>query len=127
MSDKGTGITITFDSGYFGSIQSISHSGVTREVSDTTTFGTAGGRTFEPSDVYDLGSLSVDILFDPEVTPNVIGGAAEAVSVAYSNANASTWNCTGFMTDFTINAADVDSRVTASATLKLTGNLTVVV
>lgn len=117
-----TGLTITYQSGFLAEILNYEDSGVTRESIDTSHMGTTGARTYMPATLYDPGELSVEIAFDPEQDPvTPITAAAESVTVTYADAApASTMACSGFMTNFTI-VGPFEERMTATATLKLTG------
>jgi hypothetical protein len=126
MSDQGTGITITFDTGFFGTITSMTMSGITRESIDVTTFATSGGKEFVPSDLYDMGSLDIEMLFAPATAPNVLGDAAESCTVTWSDSGATTWAASAFMTNYAPSATDAEGRNTASASLKFSGDLTIV-
>ena len=124
MADQGTGVSITFASGYFGSILSMTGPGPTRAAIDITTFATTGGKEFVPSDLYDPGELEAEILFAPGTTPHVFGSAAESCTVTWSDSGAATWAMSGFMT--ACNPTTVlDDRVKATCTLKLSGDVTI--
>jgi len=125
----GTGSTITFSSGFFGEILSIGWSGINREAVETSHMGTTGGRTFIPGDLYDPGELSVELNFeatDDVTTP--ITSAAETVTVTIPNSptatTVSTWAASGFMTSFEV-TDPMEDKMTASATIKFTGDITV--
>jgi len=125
MAIQGTGITISYQSGFLAEILDFTWSGISRESIDTTNFATTGARESMPSTLYDPGEMQVELLFDAEVSPiTAIASAAETVTVTYSDpAPASTMAASGFMTEFEINAP-LEDRVTATATLKLTGAIT---
>lgn len=126
MSDQGTGISITFDTGFLGSILSMSWTGISREVIEVTTFATAGGRSFELSDLYDAGEIECEILFNPADAPKVLSSAAsETVTVTYSNSGATTWAASGLLRNIDVSAPEAIGRVLATATLKLTDEITV--
>ena len=124
MADQGTGVSITFASGYFGSIVSMSLSGPSREAIDITTFATAGGKEFVPSDLYDAGEAEAEILFAPGTTPHVLGSAAEACTITWTDSGAATWGMSAFMTNINAPVA-LDDRVKATCTLKLSGDITI--
>ncbi len=126
MADQGAGISITFASGFFGTITSMSYSGITREAIDITTFAESGGKTYAPSDLYDLGELEIEMLFAPATSPHVLGSAAETCTVTWSNSAGTTWAASAFMTNYAPAASDSQDRVRASATLKFSGDLTIV-
>lgn len=118
--DLGHGTTITFESGFISRILSVSISGVSRAAVDTTNFGTDGGKTFMPSDTYDPGEISVTMQHDSDVTPPITAAPGN-VTVTFPDAE--TLTGTGFLTGYEISMADEDVTE-ATATIKLTGNIT---
>lgn len=120
-----TGLTITYQSGLLAEIIDFSWTGMEREAIDTTNFSSTTAREYTPSTLYDPGELSVEMLFDPETDPTTaLAAAAETVTVTYADAApASTMAASGFMTGFEI-AGPLEDRMTATATLKLTGAIT---
>ena len=120
-----TGLTVTYQSGFFAEIIDFNWTGISRESVDTTNFSTTGGRTSIPSTLYDPGELAVELLFDPETDPTTpIAAAAETVTVTYADdLPPSTMAASGYMTGFEI-AGPLEDRMTATATLKLTGTIT---
>ena len=134
----GTGTTVTF--GTPGDTWStantatgtyllgLSWNGISRPVIDITTMATTGGRDFMGGDLYDLGSLTLELLFDPAVVPPMLTAAAAAggtVSIAWAGGTGPTdiWTGLGHFTDFSINAP-LEDRMTATAVFKLTGDST---
>jgi len=125
--DVGTGTTITFGtSGFSADILSISSGGFTREAYETTHMGTTSDMTFEPKKLVDNGSLDIEFAFDPDAQPP-IGGATETVTITFplptGGLTAATLVGSGFITDFSF-SAEVEERMTASATLKWAAGVT---
>lgn len=118
----GHGTTITFSTGFLANILSLQWSGVDRPIVPATTFGTTGGKAFEPADLVDAGELAVEIQHDTD-TPPPIEGAAETVTITWPTSPATTHIFTGFMVGYDITAAD-EEKVTASARIKATGAIT---
>lgn len=120
-----TGITITYQTGFLAEILDYNWSGIERVSIETTHMGTTGGRTYMPGTLYDPGEIQVELAFDPEESPvTPITAAAETVTVTYADtAPASTMEASGFMTNFEIQGP-LEDRMTATATLKLTGVIT---
>lgn len=117
MADSGFGVTITFETGFFAEIRSVTWSGHSRAPLDTTHSATSGGKmTFIPSDLIDPGSLEVEMWFDPTDDPP-IDQAPETVTVAWPGGS---WSCSGFMTDYSPTAPH-DDIMSATATLKFSG------
>lgn len=128
MSDQGSGVAITFDSGFLGAIKSLSWDGITREVIDVTTFATTGGKAFELSELYDAGEIEAEILFDPDDVPKVMvsgAQASESATVTWSDSGGTTWAVGVLASAFSVSAGDAVDRVLASCTLKCTGAITV--
>ena len=129
MPDSGHGVSITFQSGFFGEITNVSHSGISRQPLETTNSSVATYRTFIPADLVDYGSLSVDLLFDPNDTPPITN-AAENVTITFPTPSGGSAGATlvfsGFLTEFTytVPAAQEEGIMTASATIKATGSPT---
>jgi len=120
--DVGTATTVVFATSAFEAhITGANWSGIKRDPIDTTHFGTTSARTFIPGDLYDAGELQLDLAFDPKETPPY-GGAVETVTVTFPDG--STWAASGFMTDFG-NTVQVEEKMTASATIKFTGPITI--
>ena len=117
----GHGCTITFDGGYFAKIENIEWSGVERGAVETTYMGLgAGGQTFIPEGNYNPGELVVTYQFD-EASDPPIAEAAENCTLTFQGAN--TYQASAFMTGFSLSAPD-KGVVTATATLKFSGNIT---
>ena len=131
--DVGTGIAITYSSSFFAQITNVSWSGMSREAIETTHMGTAaaaggkfGNKTFILADTSNPGTLTVDGHFNPETSPP-IDSAFETVTVTWplasGDSSAGKWACSGAMTDFSMSAA-LDDKMTFSATLQFSGNIT---
>jgi hypothetical protein len=76
--------------------------------------------TFIPDDLYDAGSVDVEMIFDANATPP-IDHAAETISIVYPNG--ASFSCSGFMTNYD-DEAPYDDLMTASCTLKFSGHFT---
>lgn len=123
MADTLTGVAVTFDSGYLGNLTSITPRVSVAEI-DTTTAATTGGKTFQPSDLYEC-ELDAEILFAPATSPTIIGSnTAGNITLTWSDSGSSTWTGTAFYTSLEVQASDVDDRVRASCTLRWSGNIT---
>jgi hypothetical protein len=127
----GYGLSITFSSGFFAYITNVDWDGINRPAIDTSnnSISTAAPfRTFIPAGLIDTGSISVELLFDANADLNTpIKAAATTVTVTFPKfgfTTAPTWAASGFMTDFKI-GAPMDDKMTASATIKFSGAITV--
>ena len=125
MADIGTGATITFGTNAFsGQIASITHSGITREVVETSHLGTTGGRTYFPGDLYDPGELELGVIYNASVRP-VFTATAETITVVYPNGTATaSLAASGFVTRFTPGNLTLEGLQEASVTVKLSGTIT---
>ena len=124
--DVGFGTAITFQSGFFAEIISVAWGGISRESVETTNMATTNAtKTFMPSDIYDPGELTVEMAMDTDAldAPPPITAAAETVTVTFPDT--SSWACSGFMTGFDVDIP-MEDRITGTATLKLSGDFTVV-
>lgn len=122
MASTGYGITVTFASGFLAEITGTTPNEITRESIDTTHTTTAdGAMTFIPSDLIDYGELSVELNFDEGQTPP-IDSAPESVVINFPSGT--TWTFTGFLTSYSAEAP-IDDRMTATATIKATGKITI--
>lgn len=122
MARTGFGTTITFAGGFFAEIIDITPPGVSRESIDTTHTTTANGdMTFMPSDIRDNGELEVELNFDESAVPPV---DQPAESVVINWASGASWAFTGFLTNYSP-AAPIDDRMTATATVKVSGGITI--
>lgn len=126
--DVGTGLTITFASSFCAQIVDMSWSGISRVSIPTSHMGTAapdptkfGNMTFMPGDLSDPGELSVELHFNPDTEPP-IDQVAEAITVTYNGG--ATWVTSGFMTNFEV-GTPLEDKMTGSATLKISGNVTI--
>lgn len=120
-----TGTTVTFQSGYLGSIFEISGGGMTREAIPTSTFATTGAHTYIPAALVDLGTFDAQIELDPAVSPQtVMTAAAESVTITWSDTGAATWVADAFATGFTFNGVMGD-RATATVTLQWADDMVV--
>ncbi len=132
LPDSLQGTTITFDSGFFAQITSMSWSGITRESFATSHAGTTTAKTSAPADLFDSGELTVELLFAAQTRPPIDDGV-EACTVTFSGGT--TWACavdadtisgphfTSF--EFTGTAGDNEELMTATGTIKMSGDITI--
>ena len=123
----GTGTTITFGtSGFSANIMSVDGPGITREAIETTHMGTTTAKTFIPADLIDGGEMSFTMQFDGALDPPT-DAAAETITIDWGGAGTGEkWTFSGFMTGFNP-SSPLEELMTASATLKVTGDVTVAV
>lgn len=124
MADGGYGTTITFSSGFCAQIKSVSWDGMERQELDTTHMtSTSGYMTFIPSDLKNVGELSVELLFNPSTSPPITS-AAETVTVTFpipsGGSTAATWACSGFAKSFS-QVIPHDDLMTQTIVIKFSG------
>lgn len=128
------GSSITANTSSFtAELTSISMSGISRAAIDTThltttapSTGEFGGKTFQPSDFADGGTLNISGHFDPDDVPPV-NQPAEVWDIDFdiegSDSTATSWSFTGFMTDFNP-SGEMEGKWTFDATIKVSGVIT---
>lgn len=119
----GTGIVITFSTGFLAEILDVSPPGASRESIQTSHMGTTSAHTFTPADLVDWGELIVEMAFDPS-TAVPMNSVAEAITITFPDSGAAVWTFQGFMTGFEP-SAPLEDRMTATATIKVTGAVVV--
>lgn len=117
----GTGASIAFQTGFFGEILDINLQGMSRPSVKTSHMGTVGPDTFKPGKLWDPGGAQVEFAFDPTTKPP-IDAAAETITITWEDGT--TWAVSGYMTDFEV-GNPLEDKMTATATLKFTGDITV--
>jgi hypothetical protein len=123
MADQGTGVSVTWDTGYLATMTAGTLR-VNRQEIDITTLATTGGKLWDRSDLYEA-EMDVEWLFAPGTSPGVIDGdAAGNCTVTFSDSGGATWATTAFMRDIAVNIG-LDDRVRGSGTLRFSGNVTV--
>lgn len=120
----GTGATVTFQTGLFAEILSANWTGLTREAVPSSHMGTTGGMTFIPTSLYDPGQLEVELILDNPNGGWVTAIAANGETVTLTFSNSDTWAASMFMSNFEL-SVPLEDRMTATATLKATGSITV--
>ena len=119
----GTGTTISFESSFFAEILDIKPPSPSRESIPTSHMGTTSNHTFTPANLVDWGEMVVEMAFAPGTTIPIASAASECV-ITFPDSGSTTWTFTAFMINF--EAADpLEDRMTATATVKVTGGVTV--
>lgn len=119
----GAGTTITFQSGYFAEILSLTRTGVARTPVPTSSFATTGGQTFVPSDTYDPGELVVEAHRDPSVAVPITADA-ESITITWpTGAPSETEVFSGFLVDHEV-IAQREEKVRETLRIKASGNIT---
>ena len=117
----GHNTTISFDSGFFAEIHDITPPSASREDIETTHMETTVARTFKPSALVDWGECEIKGAFAPGTRPP-IDTAAEAAVITWDDGT--TWSFQAYMKNFKPEVP-LDKGMTFTATLKVTGDVTV--
>ena len=130
-----TGASITFGtSGFSAEVLDINVSGISRPAVDSTHLGTAaagagkhGNAMFIAGRIINPGTVDFEINFNPDDDPP-IATAAETITIAFAASGGDTtgasWAGSGFMTDFAFSGGGVDGKMTGTATVQFSGNIT---
>lgn len=122
MADTGFGITIAFESGFLAEIIDTTPPEMTRDEIETThTATTDGKKTFIMSDLIDYGELQVELNFDETAEPPIDQPFSPCVITFGSG---TTWSFSGALKGYAP-AAPIDDRMTATATIKVSGGITI--
>jgi len=122
MAQLGTGTTITM-SGFTADILSVDGPSMSRESVQTSRMSTTNYHTFIPASLVDGGELTLEIAHQ-STTAVPINSAATTVTIVWGGTEGTSWSFSGFMSGYTPNAA-IDERMTASATIKVAGAITI--
>jgi hypothetical protein len=135
--DLGTGTSILFGTSAFSAeLLSISWTGISREVVDTTPLsitpaaaGTIGNRRYKGAHAVDPGSLECEFHFNPTLTPP-IGEPEEMITITFplveGDLTATKWQANGTMTSYEISGIQLDTKMVARSTIKLTGAIAII-
>ena len=123
MGQLGTGLTITWETGFFAEILDMTGPGGSRISVPNSHMATSIAHAFLPGDLVDWGEVGIDIAFFPKDDPP-IDEDASACLLNFPDSAASVWTFNAFMTGFE-GTGPLEDRMTASATLKVDGNIAV--
>jgi hypothetical protein len=127
--DVGTGVTVVFGtSGFSGYLLNIDGPEVARVSVETTHYGTTGGKTFRPGDLYDPGEIALEFAFDPDLSVPIFNAEQpETVTITWpipaGKSSGATWSASCFCLNYKP-SAPLEDKMTATMTLKVTGNIT---
>ena len=125
--DESFGTALTFSSGFFAEVQSVSLSGYERGVIETTHMtSTSGWRTFQASDLKSPGQITVALSFRPNDDIPITSAAATLTvtfPVASGLSTGATLAVSAFLVSFEVTAV-MDQRMEATAVLQLSGQPT---
>lgn len=107
-------------------ITGVNHSGISRPVADATHM-LSSAKEFIGSAIYDPGELSVEVLFDPSISPRAdLANVAtnQVVNVFWANGGTTTqlWSAFGYATGFEA-SAQMEDMNSGTLTIKLSGTL----
>ena len=116
-------------------VKSISGPGLSLDTEDVTSHDSPGGWEEVVGTILRSGEITIDIVYDPGAATHkyasggllhdLAGRAATTYSLVFPSTPNVTWSFSAFVTGFEP-GAPVDGALTASATLKLTGQPTLV-
>ena len=116
-------------------VQNISGPGLSLDTEDVTTHDSTGAWEEHVGTILRSGEVSIDLIYDPNAAThkNASGGllydlisrTAQTYSIVFPSTATVTWQFSAFVTGFEP-AAPVDGALTASVTLKITGQPTLV-
>ena len=125
MANRGYGITLGSNNSNWstlGNIRNISVEGATRTQIDTSDGSNAtDDKTFIPG-MRDPGAISFELTYvkaNATKVKNAFTSTGETWTVTFPDA--STWACSGFVSDYGFASAGVDDLITQSATIKCSG------
>lgn len=114
-------------------VSNISGPGLSLDTEDVTTHDSTGGWEEVVATILRSGEVKLDLVYDPAAAThkNASGGllydlaqrASTTFSIVFPDAANTTWSFTAYVTGFEP-SAPVDGALTASVTLKLTGQPT---
>jgi len=117
----GDGTTVSFGTSSFSAyVDSARWSGQGREMIDISHIATTGGIPFDKSEMYDPGTLQLDLHHDPDIAPP-IEGEFETVTVTFPSG--ATFSASGAVQSYDFSVAKQE-KITASMTIKLSGDVT---
>ena len=131
MADKisAFGTILTMNSDDIAFVKGISGPGLSVDTEDVTTHDQATAWEEVVGTILRSGEATLDLVFDPGETTHagilagLVGKAAEAFELKFPDASQTMWEFDAFVTGFEP-GAPVDGALTASVTVKLTGEVT---
>ena len=129
----GNSTTIAFATSAFdANIISVDGPNMTRESIETSHLGTVDNMTYLEAALSDAGEVSLEIEFDPDLTPPIgtsaTPAASESVTITWplpvGKATASTWVFTAFATSYSGGAANGE-RMTGTLAIKISGAIVI--
>jgi len=119
--DIATGITVVFGtSGFDAQIVDVNGPGSTRESIDVSHQGTVDALEFDPADLVDNGELSLDIHFNPDLTPPT-EQVKEEITITWPAG--ATWVFDGFGTNYEQTSV-LNDKETGTLNVKVSGKIT---
>jgi len=122
-----TGSTITFGtSSWTGNVTSLSHSGMSRAVIDTTHLGTTSARTKIPGELVDGGTVEVGYQCDGGASTAwpPIAGAAETVTIKLGASGGPSVAFSGFVSENNFDISGDEVLITGTFTITVAGAVT---
>lgn len=124
MADVGTATTIVFGTSAFtAAVVSLNGSDITREDVDVTNMASTSYMEFQPAELADGGTIEMEIHFDPDAQPPILG-AAETITITFpipaGGISGATFIFTGYVNSWSWEAP-LEEVMTAEITIKVDG------
>ncbi len=121
--DIGTGATIGWGTSTFtAEIVTISWDGIERDFIDASHLGSTNGKEFLIGDLYDPGTLTIEVHLGIDATHTPpITGALETMTVTLPNAT--TMSALGALQSYTV-GIPLEDKMTATMVMKMSGDIT---
>lgn len=120
MAKNGTGITINWESGFLAEIIDVTPPGATREMIQSSHMSTLRAHTYIVAALVEWGECVVELAFDPGVTPPIENDFSSCI-ITFRDGE--KWSFSAAMSGYTPRAP-MEERMTATATLKVSGVVT---
>ncbi len=124
MADVGTATTIAFATSSFSAqVMSLNGSDIAREDVDITHLGSTAYMEFQPAELADGGTIDMEIHFDPDEQPPILG-SAETITITFplpaGQGTAATFVFTGYVNSWSWEVP-LEEVMTAEITIKVDG------
>lgn len=119
------GVTVGFGTSNFtAEVLGVTPPNLSRPDIDVTHLGTTKFKAFEPGDLVDGGECTLRIAYFPSDVPP-IRGVAEVITITMPDSGATAVTFSGYCKGFAPGEMTEDSRVEATMTLKVAGEVSI--
>lgn len=120
MAKNGTGISVTWESGFLAEILDVTPPEGSREMIKSSHMGTTNAHTYIVAALVEWGSAVFELAFDPGQTPPIENDFS---SCTITFPDGETWTFSAAMSGYAP-AAPMEDRMTVTCTLKVSGKPT---